>query len=128
MKKMAGPEKYNLLSAGTAAAEGMRASRHALQVMQEEGIDISDHRSKVLDADLLEQADEVLVMSEWHRRQIADWFKSFATKTRLLRQFDPVHDDYDYPNIPDPMGLGKDAYIRCKVMIKRSLERALQEL
>lgn len=128
VKKLAGADKYILLSAGTAAGEGMPPSWHAREVMAEEGVDISDHRSRMLDADLLEQADNVLVMAESHRQQIADWFKSFASKTRLLREFDSVHDDYDYPNVPDPMGLGKDAYIRCKVMIKRSLERALQEL
>jgi glycine hydroxymethyltransferase len=128
VKKLAGAEKYILLSAGTASGEGMPPSSHAREVMEEEGVDISDHRSRMLDADLLEQADDVLVMAESHRRQIADWFKSYAKKTRLIREFDTVRDDRDYPNVPDPIGLGKKAYIKCKNMIKRSLERALQEL
>jgi len=128
LKKMAGPDTYRILSAGTAAAEGLPPSRYATEVMQEEGIDISDHRSRTLHADLLEEADNVLVMMESHRRQIADWFKSYATKTRLLRDFDPVRDDSDYPNVPDPIGLGKEAYIKCKIMIERSLRRAIQEL
>ncbi len=128
VKKLAGAGKYNLLSAGTGAGQGMPPSRHAREVMEEEGVDISGHRSRMLDADLLEQADDVLVMAESHRRQIADWFKSSAPKTRLLREFDSVCDDLDYPNVPDPMGQGKEAYIKCKNMIKRSLRRALQEL
>lgn len=128
LKKMAGPDTCKILSAGTAAAEGLQPSLYAREVMQEEGIDISGHRSRVLHADLLEEADNVLVMAESHRRQIADWFKSYARKTRLLRDFDPVRDDRDYPNVPDPIGLGKDAYIKCKEMIKRSLERAIKEL
>jgi len=128
LKKMAGPDTYRILSAGTAAAEGFEPSRYAKEVMEEEGIDISDHRSRVLHADLLDEADRVLVMTESHRRQIADWFKSYASKTRLLREFDPVQEDPDYPNVPDPLGKGKDAYIKCKEMIKRSLERAIREL
>jgi protein-tyrosine-phosphatase len=128
LKKMAGPDTYRILSAGTAAADGLPPSRYASEVMREEEVDISDHRSRVVEADLLEEADEVLVMTESHRRQIADWFRSYAKKTRLLRDFDPVRDDPDYPNVPDPMGLGKEAYMRCKEMIKRSLERAIKEL
>jgi len=128
LKKMAGTDTYKILSAGTAAIQGSRPSRYATEVMLEEGIDISSHRSRTLDADLLEEADNVLVMMEWHRRQIADWFKSYAKKTRLLRDFDPLRDDLDYPNVPDPIGLGKEAYIQCKNMIKRSLERAIKEL
>jgi protein-tyrosine-phosphatase len=128
LRKMAGPDTYKILSAGTAAAEGLQPSLHAKEVMREEDVDISDHRSRVLHADLLEEADNVLVMTESHRRQIAEWFKSYADKTRLLREFDTVRDDTDYPNVPDPIGLGKDAYITCKEMIKRSLERAIKEL
>ena len=128
LRKLAGPDAYKILSAGTAAAEGVQPSLYAKEVMREEGIDISDHRSKMLDWDLLEKADEVLVMAESHRRQITDWFKSCAKKVRLLREFDPVRNDTDYPNIPDPIGLGKDAYIKCKDMIKRSLEWAIKEL
>ena len=128
LKKMAGPDAYRILSAGTAATEGLKPSLYATEVMQEEGIDVSDHRSRVLDADLLEEADSVLVMAESHRRQIVDWFRSYTNKTRLLREFDPVRDDPNYPNVPDPIGLGKNAYITCKEMIKRSLERAIEEL
>jgi len=128
LKKLAGPDTYRILSAGTSAAQGLQPSRYARKVMEEEGVDISDHRSKMLDADLLEEADNVLVMTELHRRQIADWFKSYAKKVRVLREFDPVRDDPDYPNIPDPMGMGKDVYLKCKEMIRRSLERAIKEL
>jgi protein-tyrosine-phosphatase len=128
LKKMAGPDTFRILSVGTGAAEGAKPSRYAREVMEEEGIDISDHRSRVLDADALEDADNVLVMTESHGKQITEWFKSYAGKTRLLRSFDPVRDDPDYPNVPDPMGLGKEAYIKCKEMIKRSLERAIREL
>jgi protein-tyrosine-phosphatase len=128
LKKLAGSDTYRILSAGVAAAHDAEPSRYAKEVMQEEGIDISDHRSKLLDGNLLDEADTVLVMSESHYRQIADWFKSYAARTRLLRHFDPVKDDPDYPNIPDPMGMGKDAYIKCKEMIKRSLEGAIREL
>jgi protein-tyrosine-phosphatase len=128
LRKLAGQDTYRILSAGTAAGSGLLPSFHALEVMQEEGVDISDHRSQMLDGNLLEQADIVLVMTELHRRQVTDWFRSYGNKVRLLREFDPIRDDPDYPDIPDPIGLGKDAYIRCKDMIKRSLERAIKEL
>jgi len=128
LRKLAGRDTYRILSAGTAATQGLQPSSHATEVMQEEGIDICDHCSQTLDANLLEEADVVLVMTESHRNQVGDWFRSYANKVRILREFDPVQDDHDYPNVPDPIGLARDAYIKCKEMIKRSLVRAIKEL
>lgn len=128
LRKLAGPDTYRILSAGTGASQGMPPSLYAKEVMEGEGIDISGHRSQMLDGNMLEEADTVLVMAETHRRRVTDWFRSSAGKVRLLREFDPVRDDPDYPNIPDPMGQGKEAYVKCKEMIKRSLERAIHEL
>ena len=128
LRELAGPDRYRILSAGTGASQGLPPSLYATEVMAQEGIDISAHRSQMLDANMLEEAEIVLVMADCHRRQVADWFRSYAGKVRLLREFDSVQDDADYPNIPDPMGQGKEAYIKCKEMIRRSLERAIHEL
>lgn len=128
LRELAGPDTYRILSAGTGASQGMPPSLYAREVMEEEGIDISAHRSQMLDANMLEEAEIVLVMAECHRRQVTDWFRSYADKVRLLREFDPVRNDPDYPNIPDPMGQGKEAYVKCREMIHRSLERAIHEL
>jgi protein-tyrosine-phosphatase len=129
LRKLAGRDTYRILSAGTGASQGMPPSLYAKEVMEEEeGIDISGHRSQMLDGNMLEEADTVLVMAQTHRQRVTEWFRSYAGKVRLLREFDPVQEDPDYPNIPDPMGQRKEAYVQCKEMIKRSLERAIREL
>ena len=121
IKKFAPDKKLKILSAGTSASNGVPPSANAIEVMQEEGIDISEHRSTMLDGYLLDEADIVLVMTEMHRNHIVSWFKSTKEKIRLLREFDDVNDDKDYPNIPDPIGRDIEIYRKCREMIKRSL-------
>ncbi|MCK5548173.1 MAG: low molecular weight protein arginine phosphatase [Thermoplasmata archaeon] len=122
LRRAVGEDNYEITSAGTGAIDNAPASDKAIEVMRSEEIDISSHISKTLNGDLLDEADIVLVMTRAHRRQIVCWFKSSEKKTHLLREFDPVTDDSDYPDIPDPIGKDLDYYERVKEMIGRSIE------
>ncbi len=128
IKKFAPDKRLKVVSAGTSTSNGVPPSPNAIEVMQEEGINISDHRSTMLDGYLLDEADIVLVMSEMHRKHIVGWFKSAKEKIRLLREFDDVRNDEYYPNVPDPIGLDIEVYRKCREMIKRSLRGALEIL
>ena len=121
MKKMVADRDIEVSSAGTGALSGVPASPEAIEVMQEEGVDITAHTSRHLDGFLIEEADQVLVMTESHFSYIISWFKSMKQKVRLLREFDPVKNDGLYPNIPDPIGAPVEEYRRVKEMLKRSI-------
>ncbi len=119
MRKMAADKGIEVVSAGTAGLPGFPASQEAIAVMGEEGIDISAHRSQPLDGFLLEEADQVYVMTDVHLRFITSWFKSIANKVRLVREVDTVKDDDTYPNVPDPLGSSVDEYRKIRDMLKR---------
>ena len=125
---MAGDRDIEVSAAGTGALSGMPASPEAIEVMQEEGVDITEHTSRHLDGFLIEEADHVLVMTEGHLNYIVSWFKSMKEKVRLLREFDPVKNDGLYPNIPDPIGTPVEEYRRVKEMLKRSITVLEREL
>ena len=57
-------------SAGTGAAEGSPASDGSLLVAMERGMDISDHRARVLDRRIVEDADVILAMGPSHVERI----------------------------------------------------------
>ncbi len=128
MKKTTAGRDIEILSAGTGAFPGMPPSAEAIKVMVEEGIDITQHKSRPIDGFLLEEADKVYVMTEEHLRIITGWFKSMDKKVKLLRQFDPVKDDGFYPNIPDPIGSSVEEYRRVREMLKRAIAGLEEEL
>ena len=53
-------------SAGTGAMNGMPVSENSVRACEEEGIDISRHRSRVITRHLLEASDLVLAMERHH--------------------------------------------------------------
>jgi protein-tyrosine-phosphatase len=93
-------------SAGTwAALEGTPPTEHALFAMQERGIDISDVRSREIDAALVEQADLILAMQESHRIAIETEFPEARGKVLLMSAL--AGGAYD---IADPVGGTLDDY------------------
>ena len=57
---------WNVSSAGTWAEYGSRPSEFSGQLMAEEGFDISNHRSRIINEALLEESDLVLCMELGH--------------------------------------------------------------
>jgi protein-tyrosine-phosphatase len=126
--KMAPHLDLETRSAGTSASTGAPASSVAIEAMREVGVDITDHRSSMLNGYMLEEADVVFCMAERHRRHIVDWFKSMDDKVYLMREFDPERTDPDYPDVPDPIGLEIDTYRRVLTMLERSMHEAIKIL
>lgn len=61
-------------SAGIAALAGRGAEPHTVTVMAEHGIDVSAHRARQLDAELICQHELILVMEEWQRKEIENLY------------------------------------------------------
>ena len=55
-------------SAGLGALVGHPASEHSVTLMQERGLDISDHRARQITPEMVHAADLVLVMEAGHKR------------------------------------------------------------
>ncbi len=90
---------WRVISAGTWASEGRRASGDAIEEMESRGLDIRSHRSRSVDQSLMEQADLVLVMTRNHAEALTVTFPDQAEKVHLLSKM--VGEAYD---IPDPYG------------------------
>jgi len=76
-----------VLSAGISAVEGDAASSPAVQVMDEWGLNLKDHRARVLMPELVEEADLILTMTEKHRNDVIARFPAAAKKTFTLKGF-----------------------------------------
>jgi protein-tyrosine-phosphatase len=91
--------QYEVISAGTWTSPGQPASGYAQRILAGQGIDLSSHRSREVDAGMVRQADLILVMTEGHREALTAEFPSARGKTYLLSEM--VGRRYD---IADPYG------------------------
>ena len=98
-----GRGEYQVLSAGLGAAEGAPPSAYAVQAAKELGIDISGLRSRMLTADLIEQADYIFGMTHSHIDTVMALYPQAAEKTFLLREFDETLHSFE-KDISDPIG------------------------
>ena len=91
----------NVSSAGTHARNGLPAERHAIDVLSKRNVDIHHHRSRELEAEMVEAADLILVMEQIHTDFITTHWPNAATKVRLLGDFSFRQ---TIAEIPDPYG------------------------
>ncbi|KUG05292.1 low molecular weight protein tyrosine phosphatase [hydrocarbon metagenome] len=115
---------YEIWSAGIFAADGIPATREAIETMLQYEIDLSGHRSKRLDEEMIDNADLVLVMTREHYRYIVEMFGDSKGKTFLLSDLA----GYDGLEIFDPYGLGMEAYQKSAGQIKEMLEKIIEKL
>jgi glycine hydroxymethyltransferase len=111
-------------SAGVHAVRGQPPSLYAVQVCEEEGVDISGLRSQPLTAALVDRATHIFAMTGAHLETIQMLFPDGAEKSFLLREFEEP-DTTVWRDVPDPIGLGRDIYEACAHTIKNALPSVL---
>lgn len=111
---------YRVVSAGTAALEGTPASPDAVEVMNEIGIDISDHRSRPLTVQLARDADEIFVMSPHHLDAVKEIDWDSVGRAQLLSPYGS--------EIQDPIGLPRNVYRRIRDELRDAILKRLEEI
>jgi len=92
-------KEWRIESAGTWASEGNPVVRNVQQVMQERGLDVSDHLSRSISRDLLEEFNLVLTMERGHKEALQAEFPDLADRIYLLSEMANLEHD-----VEDPIG------------------------
>ena len=113
-------------SAGTHGLDDQPAAPFAIQAAAEMGIDISGHRARSLDRDMVAKADLILVMEPFHREIVARAVPREETeKLRLLADFErPRQSD----TIDDPYTRSLKIYRACLKRIQHCLAGVVHDL
>ncbi len=119
--------RWRAMSAGVGALSGQRPSNHAIRCMEELGIDISEQRSLTLTAELVDQADYILGMTQGHVDAILLMHPHAAEKTFRLRDFEPER-LADHRDIADPIGASLETYRQCRDEIRHAILVMLKKL
>ena len=120
----AGRTDIEVSSAGTNAWDGSSASDGALLVGMERGLDLSEHRARHLDADILQKSDLVLAMSPSHLGRVKELDP--RANVHLLGGF-AAGEDASHP-VQDPFGGDLAAYRATFDELERELAHLLDRI
>ena len=129
MLAQAGLASVQVESAGVFAVEGMSPTRETQRVLQDVGVDCTDHRARTLTASMVEDADLILAMEQFHVEEILRRLPAAKDKVHLLKPFGVAPGEpIQYPNIPDPIGKPLEVYEVCFMEIKEAVERVAKSV
>ncbi|MBI2094775.1 MAG: low molecular weight protein arginine phosphatase [Candidatus Omnitrophica bacterium] len=123
------PGEFTVGSAGISAVDGFAPTPATIEAMEREGVDVSDHRSRRLTADMICVADKIYVMEEIHRRAVLRLAPQAGPKVFLLGQFAPAGGNApDLRDIPDPIRMSEDFYRNVLAVIRDCMTKLVERL
>lgn len=108
----------SIVSAGSFAMPGARATPQAVEAVKVLGADLTSHRSRPLTVELIHQADVIYTMGKSHAMAVAALVPSATEKVATL---DPRGD------IDDPIGSELTVYQNLVGQLRKLIESRLQE-
>jgi protein-tyrosine-phosphatase len=123
-------DNFIVESAGVNAFDGDVASTNSIKVLRERfGIDISGHRSKLINGGLINKADLILTMTVGHRDSLLYNFPGARDKTYTIKEFVRLNQnrikDGDNLDVRDPFGGSMEVYERCAEEILSEISQLL---
>lgn len=109
-----------IVTAGIYAFDNLPPSFETLELLKEEGIDLSGHRARHLTESLLKDSDLILTMSNNQKQAILANFPYVKNRLYLLKEFAKI--TRDPLDIEDPIGRGRDIYKQVFLNIKEAVK------
>lgn len=106
---------WAISSAGMGALVGQPAEPVAIGLMRERGIDISGHRARQLDMDMMYGSDLILVMEKSHQIDLERQFPFILGKTFLMCESMKA-------DVTDPYMQGREAFINALGLIAQGAD------
>ena len=100
-------------SAGIGALVGHGADELAVEVMSDNGVDVSAHRARQLDERLVKNNELILVMEHWQQKEIERLYSFSRGRVHLLGKWGGIE-------IDDPYKMPKSQFVEAYEKIERS--------
>jgi protein-tyrosine-phosphatase len=114
-------------SCGVLAMDGLPSSQLTIEVAKENGLDLSQHRSKSITAWDLRNSSLILTMTPAHREELLHYFSADSDKLFTLKGF-LREKKKSNESIDDPYGLNLNFYRRIFSEIEGEIDRIYPEL
>ncbi len=110
-----GMSDISVESAGLGALVGYPASEYSVELMQARGIDISAHRARQIDIEMIRTAELILVMETGHKRAIDVQDPTARGKVYRLGEWQDI-------DIPDPHRKPRKAFEEALTLIEQGVD------
>ena len=110
-------------SAGISAISGQKASKEAVEVCSDNGLDLSGHVSTNITNSKIRHMDLVLTATVYHKDYLLGKYPNLKIKT-----IKECAEGYDDLNIADPIGGSKEMYEDCFFEMKEALEKISKKI
>jgi protein-tyrosine-phosphatase len=117
------PKSVSVSSAGIGNTHGSDAADQAIQVMHERGLDISRHKARTVNWDIINGSDLILCMSQEQMSSLRQSYAEAQGKIHLLTEFCNSQGDID-----DPSGRPTRAYESCASQIETLLNVLVENI
>lgn len=119
--RLGADSEVTVSSAGIGALVGYPAAEHAVELMAEHGIDISGHRARQLNADIIDSTDLILVMESRHKRVID------TNEPTALGKVYRIGEWHDF-DIRDPFQQPKSAFAEVLALISQGVDDWIERI
>lgn len=120
-------DEVKVNSAGIFAINDMAASPQAVIAMENRGIDLTKHKSRLITKQMIEDADLILTMTERHKDSILEKEPDVEEKVYTLKEYVSEGKETSI-DIIDPFGQPVEVYIRTADEIKEALIKVLERI
>lgn len=125
-------ENISVSSAGISALDGDMANKNAIRVLNNRGINISNHSARQIDEAILVNSDLILTMTDSHKRILTKYAPEFSNKIFTLREFaykiNGENSEGINFDIHDPYGMDYHVYQLCMEEIETELKRIIKNV
>ena len=108
-------------SAGLGALVGQGADEKAIEVMIENGLDISVHIARQLSEELVKQHELILVMEYWQQKEIEGLYPYARGRVHLVGKWSDME-------VEDPYKKSKEAFVETFVEIDQLCQQWCEKL
>ena len=127
-KAVGGIPGIKISSAGVGAMPGQSASRDTISILEAKKAPLQDFQSRQVDEHLLSSSDLVIAMTKSHAAIVREYFPERADAVSLLCDFIDEDEGLVGADVPDPIGMGIEAYQEVAEVIELALPGIINKL
>lgn len=111
-------------SAGAAAINDAPPTYEAYDVMKKRSIDIDGHKARLVNREIINEADIIFAMTQRHYDELISRFPESKGKIFILKEYADA--GIMEKNVADPIGEPEEVYENCARTIEESLEKIIE--
>jgi protein-tyrosine-phosphatase len=127
-KAVGGIPGIKISSAGVGAMPGQSASRETISILEAKKASLQDFQSRQVDEHLISSSDLVIAMTKSHAAIVREYFPERADSVSLLCDFIDEDEGLVGADVPDPIGMGIEAYQEVAEVIELALPGIINKL